>query len=86
LASVSGPQSDSLYFGPWCGNPDQIPYPDHLTPLELDVTDYVKTADPAKAYGFVIKVYGVPPGMQFGFTTREAGGAGQWAPRLLLEY
>lgn len=78
-------QSDSLYYGPWCGNPDQWPIPDRLTPVELDITQYIKTADPATDYGFIVKVRGVPSGMLLDYMNREADG-GKWAPRLMLEY
>jgi hypothetical protein len=84
LVKVSS-QSDSLYYGPWCGNPNQYVAPDHLTPLELDVTDYVKSADPAKDFGFLVKVPNLPAGMSVAYLTRDVGG-GLWAPRLVLEY
>jgi hypothetical protein len=77
-------QSDSLYFGPWCGNPDQIPFPDHLTPVELDITDYVKSADPAQDFGFIVKVFGVPTGMGFAYLNKEA--SSDWSAHLVLEY
>jgi len=78
-------QTNKLYFGPWCGNPEQIPSPDHLTPVEIDVTDFVKGPGNLSAYGFIIKVDGVDQVPHMGFTTREAGD-GSWATRLMLEY
>jgi Domain of unknown function (DUF5011) len=83
LVPVSS-RTDSAYFRAWW-EPTQVPPPEQLTPVELDVTDYVKTADPSRDYGFLIKVTGLPAGMLLGFITREASG-GQWAPRLMLEY
>lgn len=75
----------NLFYGNWNGNPEQVPPPQKLTVLELDVTDYVKTADPAGDYGFLIKVDGTTPGHYIGFTTKELGD-GSYAPRLMLEY
>jgi hypothetical protein len=77
-------QKERLYFGP-SGNPDQIPAPDHLTPVEIDITDFLKNPGSLSTYGFIVKVEGVTEASHMGFTTREAGD-GSWATRLMLEY
>jgi hypothetical protein len=75
----------NLFYGNWNGNPEQVPPPRKLTVLEVDVTDYVKGADPAKHYGFLVKVDGTLPSHYIGITTKELGD-GSYAPRLMLEY
>jgi hypothetical protein len=74
-----------LFFSGLNGILEQVPPPDNLTAVELDITDYVRSADPAADYGFVIKVFGVPAGRYMDFATRDLGD-GSWAPRLMLEY
>jgi hypothetical protein len=75
----------NLFFGAWNGNPNQVPPPENLTIVELDVTDYIRSTDPATDYGIVIKVDGVSAGRYMDFATRDLGN-GSWAPRLMLEY
>jgi hypothetical protein len=87
-------RTDSIFYGPW--DPFKIPAPENLSPVELDVTEYIKTVIPSQDFGFVIKVSGLPAGMHLAFTTREAAcgpwipsrdvASGPWAPRLMLEY
>lgn len=77
--------SDSVYYPPFSAASSFIPVPDQLIPIELDITDYVSTADPAQAFGFVVRIKGNDGKSRLGFASREAGG-GKVAPLLLLEY
>lgn len=63
----------------------QVPIPENLTPVELDVTEYVLKADPKKDYGIYMQAYTLSADYAFGFASKELGN-GSWAPRLMLEY
>jgi hypothetical protein len=62
-----------------------VPAPKDLVTLDLEITDYVRNTDPAREYGLLITVAGVPAGEYIAFLTKEIGD-GTFGPQLILEY
>lgn len=65
--------------------PGAIPKAADLVDLDLDVTAYLKAADSAADFGFLITVEGVPAGRNISFLTKEVGD-GSFGPELILSY
>jgi hypothetical protein len=65
--------------------PGAIPAPANLVNVDLDVTGYLQSAEPALDFGILITVEGVPAGRSISFLTKEVGD-GSFAPELILSY
>jgi hypothetical protein len=57
--------------------------PRDLRVLEVDVTEYVRSADPSRDFGFMVTAEGAPD--RIGVLSREVND-GQYATRLMLSY
>lgn len=64
-----------------------LPPPDALVPLEIDITDYMKSGDLTRNYGFFIQVDGMPALSSYSVVSpsKELMN-GTLAPKIILEY